>query len=154
MDQDFVEYLVGGKRFTEIKRSSPNLSTEDSVLYRFDKLIFGGFILLVLAIFVFMFLFYGSDRDYHIYYVCDADARDGLRCEQPFYLNYPLCEQAWSTACSDKYVPTGFSFGEPAPWIVKNWGVIIGSLLAGAFFVNHFVHNRNFKFNKINLDGD
>jgi hypothetical protein len=109
-------------------------------------LIFGGFILLVLALFMIMFVSYGSDRDYHIYYVCNADGRDGLRCENPFYSLYPICESAWSTACSDKFVPSGFKFGEPAPWIINNWGMIIGVLLAGAFAINHFVHNKRFKF--------
>lgn len=129
LNKRLIEYLVGGERFTELGG------------YRFDKLIFGGFILLVLALFMIMFLSYGADRGYHIYYFCDADARDGLQCKNPFFAEYPICEQAWSTACSDKFVPTGFEFGEPAPWIIKNWGMIVGLLLAGAFVVNHFMHN-------------
>lgn len=134
MNEKLIDYLVGGQRFTEFGS------------YKFDKLIFGSFILLVLFLFLIMFLAFGSDRDYHIHYVCNADGRDGLRCEQPFYLNFPLCEQAWSTACSDKYVPSGFEFGDPAPWIISNWGLIVGGLLFCAFVINHVVHNKSFKF--------
>jgi hypothetical protein len=132
MNEKLIEYLVGGKRFTELKG------------YRFDKLIFGSFIMLVMALFLIMFIAFGSDRGYHIYYVCDAGGQPF--CSQPFYKQYPICESAWVGACDSELVLNGFEFGDPAPWIIKNWGLIIGSLLAGAFFVNHFVHNKYFKF--------
>lgn len=139
MDEKIVEYLVGGKRFNEFGS------------YKFDKLIFGVYILLILAIFVVIFSFYGSDKSDHIYYFCNADGRDGNVCEQPFYLKYPVCERAWATACSDRFVPAGFKFGDPAPLIVRSWGLILGVLLFGAFMINHFMHNRDFKFKRIDL---
>jgi hypothetical protein len=131
MNDELIKYLVGAERFTDVKG------------YKFDKLIFGGFILLVLALFVILFLSYGSDRDYHIYYNCPLDYGS---CKSPFYHNYPLCESAWATACDDYNVNGGFVFGEPAPWIIKSWGLIVGIMLFGAFVINHFVHNRGKTF--------
>jgi len=134
MKDEIIEYLVGGKRFSELGS------------YKFDKLIFGSYILIFLFSFLMVFLFAGSDRSFHVYYSCDADHRDGLRCEQPFYLNYPICESLWAGACSDQFVDSGFSYGSPEPWIVKNWGLLIGLGLVSAFVINHLVHNRSFKF--------
>lgn len=140
MDEKFIEYLVGGKRFTDLGG------------YLFDKLIFGIYILIVLLLFVCVFIASGSYRSNHIHYVCDSKSIGLSYCEQPFFMNYPLCEKMWLGACDQKFVPDGFEFGDPAPWIVRSWGMILGVLLFVAFVVNHFVHNKNFKFKKINIE--
>lgn len=137
MDEKFIEYLVGGKRFSEFKG------------YRFDKLIFGSYVLLILVLFLTIFFVSGSDKTEHIYYKCDAGFG---QCISPFYHNYPLCEKLWFNACQQEFIEDGFSFGDPVPFVVRSWGLILGVLLFGAFVLNHFMHNRDFKFKRTDID--
>jgi len=150
MDEKVLKYLIGGERFTELKR-------DDKVIYRFDRLFFAGFVVLSLLFFVLIFLIYGSDRSYHIHYVCNTSMQNvpGYSpqpfCENPFYLNHPVCESMWDGACDQKTVMNGFEFGDPAPSVVKYFGLILGVLLALTFLINHLVHNRGFKFPEVDL---
>ena len=133
-DDGVLNYLLGGDRFLRVGG------------YVFDRLIFVSYIFVCLVFFVSIFFVYGMDKSYHIYYVCDADASQGFRCEQPFFMNYPLCESVWDGACVDRFVSNGFSFGEPAPWIVYSFGWIVGVCLFLCFLFNHLLYNRDFKF--------
>jgi hypothetical protein len=126
MNDQLIAHLVGGDRFKDVHG------------YRFDKLIFGLFVLLILALFVVVFLIYGSDRSDHIYYNCNAGF--GV-CVSPFYHNFPACDRAWVGACDQKYIPDGFTFGDPAPPIVNYWGLIVLLGLLSTFLINHIVHN-------------
>lgn len=148
MNDDLIKFLVGGERFTELKN-------DDVVVYRFDKLIFGCFVLVILAFFVAMFLFFGSDRTYHIHYVCDTSSLATYSqpyCENPFYKSHPVCDQMWDGACDQEFVMNGFEFGKPAPFLVKHFGLILGVLLFFAFLINHFVHNKDFRIKKLRWD--
>jgi hypothetical protein len=141
MNKELENYLLGGERFTILKG------------YKFDKLIYGIYVLVVLALFLIVFISNGSDRAQHIFYKCDVTDNDfylngstGQSCLNPFYNEYPICQSLWSGACNDKLVSNGFQYGEPAPAIVKQWIFIVLGLLLVAFVINHFIYNKGFQF--------
>lgn len=128
MNERFIEGLVGGKRYVTLGS------------YVFDKLIFAIYILFFLLFFLIVFFVYGGDRNYHVYYVCNAV---GDVCQNPFYLNYPLCYDVWDGACLDRTVPNGFSFGKPIPFIYKYWTVFLLIGFVVALLINHLMNNKN-----------
>ena len=133
MDKELAEYLVGGERFANFGG------------YRFDKLLFSAYILIILALFIFVFISFGSDKSNHIYYKCSNVGQYGsASCINPFYDQYPLCERVWDGACVQKTVLNGFSYGQPPPAIFSYWGFIVGGLLFFCFLINHFIYNKGF----------
>ena len=134
MDPELLKHLLGGDRFTVING------------YKFDKLIFAGFTFVILIFFVAIFLFYGADRQYHVYYKCTADGLKDPYCVSPLYANYPMCESAWETACDDLIVPAGFEYGEKPPAVIHYFGFIIAILFAGALVINHLLYNQGKRF--------
>jgi len=125
--------------------------------YKFDRLIFNAVVLLCIGYFFFVFSMYGFSFDSKIYVRCE-----GLKpCLNPFYKNMSVgdvsvlkefqkdrCIYDW---CKDKYLPVNFEFGEkPNKWYNLNWQFALIFFLIG-LGLNHFVHNKGYKFKEIKL---
>lgn len=116
--------------------------------YKYDKLLFYGFFIIVLS--VVGYLLYESDFDFNpkVYFNCDNPFG---QCENPFYdgqyrvtlfgeMKYfrdlPNCE--W---CGEKYLGVG-EYGEKEKPFIKNilYYILLG--VVALLILNHFLHNK------------
>lgn len=139
------------------------LKLENNKQYVFFKPIFLGGIFLLLLISVITLAVNGFDKSKKIYLHCPSDSITD--CENPFYdcskdtLGYmEVCDISNirqveregviipDTLKSMKYLPKGFIYGKPVPFIVKNFPLISGVVILFCFIINHYFCNKNFKF--------
>jgi len=123
--------------------------------YKFDKVIFQIAFWLIMIFLFCIVASYDFDFSLNLYYKCDQQ----VPCENPFYnatlstnnLLYKgknitdICPYAW---CTSHYLPPGFEHGKPPNLLFRLvWPVtLILCILALVF--NHFIHNRNYEFEK------
>lgn len=115
--------------------------------YTFDKNIFSISILILLCIFfIILFSNGGLSTEKNFYVNCDVSKGWGFPyCENPFYLNYPICNEVWDGACTQQLLENGFVYGTPPPRYFLYFNYAIFMLLVSAFVINHLVHNRHLK---------
>lgn len=115
--------------------------------YRFNKRIFQSAVIIILITAIIAFAMSGFDKSYHIYFKCDSG--NGQPCENMFYQNKEYCGKYLSEEgllCNQMTVPDGFTYGKPAPAIVKDFPYITALLIVAAFLLNHYLYNRKVKF--------
>jgi hypothetical protein len=138
-----IDTILDG-RYSEIKVS-------DTKRYRFDKLIFTSIILVALIFSVIVLQSNNYDKSQKVYLNCDSKTP----CFNPYYESN-ICGTVLELdnyLCTTDVVPSGYVYGTPTPFYIKNFStIIIGFILVG-LLVNHFTYNKGV-LSSIKKDGD
>jgi len=102
--------------------------------YRFDRYIFRTMLGVLFGFLVYVYLTFGVSTHYWTY--CPETQ---IRCENPYIDQMGFCKIDDAQICAKEYFLGGE--GERAPWIVGWWDSIVFVIVAGAFVLNHFLHN-------------
>lgn len=107
--------------------------------YVFDRRVFIGYMLVVIALGVFVWY---DEFGWHmtterVWQHCPSDSVGP--CENPMYLQ---CDKWY---CREKTWPVGYEYGEPPGWWYTNYSMIALFLGIIAAVINHVVWNRAFK---------
>ena len=95
--------------------------------YYFNTGIFLGVIVLSLILAIIIISSYGFDYDTHYYVKCNNSSQ----CYNNLYQAYPTClKVAGGSLCELEFLPAGFIYGTPTPFIIKYWEWFILGLLS------------------------
>lgn len=121
--------------------------------YTFDRLIFN-----VMMFIIFGFLFFVADsHNWELdYYVCPDGNADGLHGSRAMLKNFepgrfngscvnPFYKESWKNS---QYLLPG-EYGTKPTKLFNSMTWIVMLLFASAFVINHYIHNRGVKFDKI-----
>ena len=111
--------------------------------YRIDKtLVSFYFLCMVLSVLIIIGVVYNFDTTKKIYVHCPNDSIPFLGgCENPLFLEYPLCSMVSEEFCQTRILPLGYSYGSPPPKILSWFPIIFIGGLIGVFILNHFKYN-------------
>jgi hypothetical protein len=142
------------KMLEEIKKINDNwykMIKEETGYYNFNKKIF---LLMFVAIVIFLAItFITSPTDYlgtNIYLECNTN----VMCENPFYKDNYVTQELYLEQCPDKdlcniqYFLPHTSWGTPPTFLFRNSYLIIFLIIICALVINHFVYNKDWKFEK------
>jgi hypothetical protein len=138
-----IDTILDG-RYSEFKIS-------DEKKYRFDKLIFTSIILVALIFSVIVLQSNNYDKSQKVYLNCNSDTP----CFNPYYESN-ICGTVLESdnyLCTTDVVPSGYTYGTPSPFYIKNFSTIIFGVLLAGLLVNHFAYNKGVLKN-LKRDGD
>lgn len=118
------------------------LELDNGRKYIFDKYIFQGCIAFLLLFTLSVFIYYGFDLSYNLYVGCKNMTVNSYYCENPLYMNYDYCHDAWPGACEQKFIPVGFEYGKPPPKILSIFESFTVLTIVLGFLINHFLYNK------------
>jgi len=128
-----IKNLVAGKSiFNPVEGKRWLVQSHDK--YIVDRRIVIFYLMILFSIFLYGASQQGFDFSQHYYFNCEKGP-----CENYFY---GKCSMDW---CSEKFLPSGFSYGEPPPYLSSNFTWIAMMLGFAAIIVNHFIYNRKFE---------
>jgi len=128
-----IKNLVAGKSiFNPVEGKRWLVQSHDK--YIVDRRIVIFYLMILFSIFLYGASQQGFDFSQHYYFNCSIGP-----CENVFY---GKCSMDW---CSEKILPSGFSYGEKPSYLSTNFSWIAMLLGLVAVIVNHFIYNRNFE---------
>ena len=144
--------IVGICKMINLKSTNERyarLELKDNQTYIFDRYLFIGAIVCLLIVAISMIFYLGGlDANKYLYIHCDNKGG----CENQLYNNFNYCGKTIpldSIVCTQEVLPYGFEAGKKPPAIVNNFGLITGIIIGLMFIINHFIHNRTFRFKKL-----
>lgn len=143
-------------KFQEWRFKKQGLAKHIIPEYKIDKLIFN--LAFLVFIIYFSYLLYGNGFSFenNIYIHCPLEEVKG--CKNPFYCPGGLCvasetlsikdkEKCIYSWCKEPVIEPGFEFGKKYDGSSEKLGGCAILLFSIAFLINHFLHNKGFKFN-------
>jgi len=127
--------------------------------YKFDKVIFRITLFILILCLSAVVVINGSSPKY--YFKCDSPLNCDLSefkqtfCNEPLSwlekIKYPDFEEwlSQSNLCFMEFAPNGFEFGVQTGFLQGSEVVISVFIVFLAFLLNHFVYNKNFKFEEV-----
>lgn len=125
--------------------------------YKFDKLLIWSCLVIILI--VGLYSVFISQGKLYAYSECPSNIVDGVekgsKCFNVYY-NSNLCNDGTITGdlCSIEVLNPGENVGDKAPFIVRNFFLISIIVLIVFLLINHFLYNKDFNFNKLEIGGD